>query len=109
MKTRPQIPIELILWIISLVILASAKYSGNQLQGHVTFCPLANLGFTWCPGCGIGRSITALFHGNLALSFQLHWFGLPALIILLYRISVLMRLQFRISRKIIFREKGEKS
>jgi hypothetical protein len=99
MKTRLQIPIELIFWITALVVLAGAKFPEQQTAAHFTFCPLANLGFDWCPGCGIGRSITALFQGNLGLSFQLHWFGLPALMILLYRISILIRLQFSRSRK----------
>lgn len=99
MKTRLRIPIELIFWIMALVLLAGSANPDQQLHDHYTFCPLANMGFSWCPGCGIGRSITALFHGDLSLSFQLHWFGLPAVIILLYRISILIRLQFSISRK----------
>jgi hypothetical protein len=99
MKTRLRIPIELIFWITALVILACSKVPEGTSAEHFTLCPLANLGFTWCPGCGIGRAITALFHGNLSLSFQLHWFALPALIILLYRISILIRLQFSTSRK----------
>ena len=99
MKTRLRIPIELIFWITALVVLASAKVDEPNAAAHFSLCPLANLGLDWCPGCGIGRSITALFNGNLGLSFQLHWFGLPALAILLYRISILIRLQFSTSRK----------
>ena len=99
MKTRLRMPIELIFWIVALVILANGDVREQQTAAHFTLCPLANLGFACCPGCGIGRSITALFHGNLGLSFHLHWFGLPAVIILLYRISILIRLQFSTSRK----------
>ncbi|WP_245681362.1 DUF2752 domain-containing protein [Arcticibacter eurypsychrophilus] len=52
-------------------------------------CPLANLGLTWCPGCGLGRSIASILHGNLSQSFHYHWFGIPGLLILISRISSL--------------------
>ena len=91
MKTRLKIPAELILWIIALVLLASASQAEQHVMDHFTFCPLANMGLSWCPGCGIGRSITHLFHGDLQSSWKQHWFGLPALIILSYRIGTLTK------------------
>jgi len=107
MKMRHQLPIELIFWIIALVILAFNKVPEEPLQHHFTVCPLANLGFSWCPGCGIGRSITALLHGNLTTSFQLHWFGLPALLILFYRICILIRAQFNRNKKVNLERKDK--
>jgi len=44
------------------------------------------MGITWCPGCGLGHSIAFLLHGDLRNSFHAHWLGVPALIIILYRI-----------------------
>ncbi|WP_432711787.1 DUF2752 domain-containing protein [Pedobacter sp.] len=79
-------------------MLASSKNSIHPAAAHLTICPLANMGFNCCPGCGMGRSIIALLHGNLSLSLKLHWFGIPALMILSYRILVLMRLQLITSR-----------
>jgi len=52
------------------------------------------MGFTWCPGCGLGHSISFLFHGDIKSSFHAHWLGIPALIIIVYRIYVLARLRF---------------
>jgi len=91
MKTRRKIPFELILWITGLVLLASASPAGHHAKEHFTFCPLSNMGISWCPGCGIGRSITHLFHGDLQASWQKHWFGVPALMILSYRIGTLTK------------------
>lgn len=82
MKYINSFPIELAFWLIALVLLATA----NPHEHHFTLCPLANLGFDWCPGCGLGRSITALFHGDVKASFGHHWFGIPALLLIGHRI-----------------------
>ena len=82
MKYIKSFPIELAFWLVALVLLAIA----NPTEHHFTLCPLANLGFDWCPGCGLGRSITALFHGDINASFAQHWFGIPALLLIAYRI-----------------------
>jgi hypothetical protein len=91
MKFLAQIPFELIFWMSALLMLGSG--ATDHAADHFTLCPLANLGFSWCPGCGIGRSITYLLHGNLMESFKYHWFGLPALLIICYRIFTLMKLE----------------
>jgi hypothetical protein len=49
------------------------------------------MGITWCPGCGLGHSIAFLLHGDIKNSFHAHWIGVPALIIIVYRIVVLAR------------------
>lgn len=77
-----RIPIELIFWVLALVLLRNLDFSA----AHLSLCPLAQLGLDWCPGCGIGRSIALLLNGNVAQSFKMHWFGIPALVILLLRI-----------------------
>lgn len=87
MKQLKQFPVELFFWSLALVLLATSSPDVH----HFTLCPLANLGFNWCPGCGIGRSITALFHGDVATSFKQHWFGIPALVLILHRIYQLSK------------------
>jgi len=88
MKNIKSFPLELVFWVTALVLLATA----NTHQHHFTLCPLANLGFEqWCPGCGLGRSISYIFHGKFAESFSAHWFGFPALIIIGYRIFALIK------------------
>ncbi len=88
-------PWELIFWITGLTLLATAKPMGHDQVHHFTFCPLANLGLDWCPGCGLGRSITQLFHGNLKESFHQHWLGIPSVLIIGSRIVKLSRAEWK--------------
>lgn len=82
-----KIPIELMVWTGALLFLACTKTSG---MSHSSLCPLQLLGFDWCPGCGLGRSIRYMLHGDPIRSFGQHWFGIPALFILIYRIIHLL-------------------
>jgi hypothetical protein len=77
---------ELVFWIAALISLA---LTNPTEQAHFTLCPLKLLGFTWCPGCGLGHSISFLFHGDIKRSFHAHWLGVPAVMIILHRIYVL--------------------
>ncbi len=79
---------ESLIWISGLIYLA---FFSPIDQTHFTICPLANMGFNFCPGCGLGHSITQLFHGNFVESFNTHPLGLFALIIILYRIYTLLK------------------
>ncbi len=92
------IPLELIFWISALILLAAASPQDHHHLKHFTFCPLANMGISWCPGCGLGRSITQFFHGNLEESFHQHWLGVPAVLIIGYRIVSLSRVPIKISK-----------
>jgi hypothetical protein len=80
-------PIELIIWSGAIFILA---VSYPKTINHFTLCPLESLGLPWCPGRGLGRSISYLLHGEIELSVTQHWFGIPALGILIYRIVQLL-------------------
>lgn len=95
MKQLKNFPLELVFWIVALVLLATS----NGHEHHFTLCPLANLGYEgWCPGCGIGRSISLIFHGDFAGSFSQHWFGFPAIAIIGSRIYNLTKnIKFNIS------------
>jgi len=79
-------PPEAIIWTISLVALA---FYYPDDHAHVTLCPISNLGFNFCPGCGLGRSIAFLFHGEIFKSWQAHPLGIFAVIILTYRVITL--------------------
>ena len=78
---------ELIFWIFSLLWLGFS----NPSEAHFSLCPIKNLGFTWCLGCGLGHSISAIFRLQIEQSFQYHWFGIPALLIILHRIYQLVK------------------
>jgi hypothetical protein len=88
--------LEGIIWIVSLIYLASLTDSNQQ---HFTICPLSNLGFEHCPGCGLGKSISMILHGNIFESFDYHLLGIPAFIIILFRIFQLIKINFHIHFK----------
>lgn len=96
MNNIKSVPLELIFWILALVLLATA----NPHQHHFSLCPLAGLGIDWCPGCGLGRSISALLHGEIKESIAFHWFGLPALLLIISRIIQLSRTGIKENKKI---------
>lgn len=101
MKRLTHAPIELLFWVTALIMLAFAEPELHGQAHHFTICPLANLGISWCPGCGIGRSVTQLLHGNFTESFAHHWFGVPALIIISARIWSLGRQKLKFKKIII--------
>jgi len=82
---------ELIFWVAALTALAFS----DPTQTHFVLCPLKRMGFTWCPGCGIGHAISYLFKGDISESFHAHWFGIPVLAVLLWRIYTLGTAQYR--------------
>lgn len=84
-------PLEAIVWVAGLAFLA---FSDPHSASHYTICPLANAGFDFCPGCGLGESITLLFHGMPGASFKAHPLGLFAVIVLLHRIYSLTKTTF---------------
>ncbi len=77
---------ELLFWVAALVVLGFS----NPAQTHLVLCPLRLMGFTWCPGCGIGHAIAYLLHGDIRASIHAHWLGIPAFGILLVRIYSLL-------------------
>jgi hypothetical protein len=79
---------ELVFWIAALIALAVTDPAGKV---HFSLCPLKAMGITWCPGCGLGHAISWLLRGDIRNSWHAHWFGIPALIIILYRIYDLSR------------------
>lgn len=101
MKNIKSIPLELVFWVLALVLLATTSPGAD----HFSLCPLANLGITWCPGCGLGRSIIALLHGDVNGSLTQHWFGIPALLLIGYRIYQLSRQLF--NKKMILKYKED--
>jgi hypothetical protein len=83
-----RIPAEAAVWFLGLGFLASLD---PHMQQHYTICPLASAGLDFCPGCGLGRSITLLFHGMPAASFEAHPLGLFAVAVLIHRIYSLTK------------------
>ena len=74
--------IELLFWMLGLGWLAFS----NPVAHYFTFCPIKNLGFDFCPGCGLGHSISHIFHGNFKESWQSHPLGIFAIVLIIKRI-----------------------
>ena len=77
---------ELLFWVTALVLLFTMVPSSS----HFTLCPLANLGFSFCPGCGIGHAVHHAMWLRFTASFAAHPLGIFALIIILFRIIKLI-------------------
>jgi hypothetical protein len=71
---------ELICWVTSLVYLFLPLHEGPVV------CIFKVIGFSHCPGCGIGHAIHYAMHGQFAESFNAHYSGIPAVIIICHRI-----------------------
>jgi len=85
------VDLEATIWATGLLLLALMQFGG---ESHFTICPIKNLGFDFCPGCGLGYSIHHLFHFDLQSSFAAHPLGIIALPLLLQRIYVLTKSSF---------------
>jgi hypothetical protein len=82
------VPMELLFWIGALIGIFLIDPYGPQ---HFTLCPLDNLGFNWCPGCGLGRAMSLLTKGDIQASWSMHPLAMFAFAVILYRIIQLIR------------------
>jgi Protein of unknown function (DUF2752) len=80
--------LEALMWIFALVYLI--LINPYQIQ-HFSFCLFKLIGIDFCPGCGIGRSISLIYHGDFLASLRMHPLGLFALLVIIYRIITLLR------------------
>ncbi|MFZ2323065.1 MAG: DUF2752 domain-containing protein [Ignavibacteriaceae bacterium] len=80
--------LEATIWIIGLLYLA---FFSPIDQTHFTICPLKNAGIDFCPGCGLGHSITQIFHGNFIQSLNTHPLGFFAISVITHRIYFLIK------------------
>ncbi|ACU58148.1 hypothetical protein Cpin_0650 [Chitinophaga pinensis DSM 2588] len=83
---------ELFVWPTALILLYIMDPHNNNGPG---FCVFKRIGVPWCPGCGLGHSISFLLHGEWKAAFQSHFLGPFALLILVYRTIQLGRLQWQ--------------
>lgn len=93
---------EVIIWSAALIYLA---FLNDADVTHFSICPLSNLGIDSCPGCGLGKSITLFFNGDISGSFNTHLLGIPAVLILTYRIVSLVRFNLLTQKKLNIKER----
>jgi hypothetical protein len=82
------IGLEAAIWILGLTFLLLIHSPGET---HFTICPLANMGFDFCPGCGLGNSISYIFRNEFIASFHSHPLGIFALLIIVLRIITIIK------------------
>lgn len=86
-----KINLELLFWIMAMLYLAVI----SPAAAHFSLCPIKNLGFDWCPGCGLGHSISYIFHGEIKKSWNSHPLGLFAILVIFHRIITLSKTFFK--------------
>ena len=86
------IGLEAFVWICGLFYLI---FINSPEVSHFTICPISNLGFDLCPGCGLGNSISYLINGNLEASIHSHPLGSFAFVIIVTRIISLIKNNWR--------------
>lgn len=83
--------LELVFWLLAL----AGLYFMPGGESHFTLCPIGALGFTWCPGCGLGHALHDLLHGNILEAFRHHYLVLFAFVVIVYRIIQLTTLNHK--------------
>ncbi|SEJ76718.1 Protein of unknown function [Cyclobacterium xiamenense] len=82
MKRFPIGILEFLTWAIAL----TGLFFFARVEGpHAGLCPIANLGLTWCPGCGLGRSIHLFLRGDFHASWEMHPMGSFAVLVIVWR------------------------
>ena len=95
------IPLEAAIWMVAFALLIISD-PGNT--SAASLCPFHNIGLNFCPGCGLGTSMSHAFRGHFEASFVAHPLGIVAILILTSRIFTLLK-RFYIET-IIQREKN---
>jgi hydrogenase-4 membrane subunit HyfE len=73
--------------VVPLIILL---FGNEDIAHKQSFCPFKMLTGFPCPGCGITKSIIAVYQGNLMESFNYHIFGLFVVIVCAFLIPLLI-------------------
>ena len=86
---------EAAIWVVALIILAL----GNpESDFHFTiFWPYYVWGIK-SPGFGLGHSISYLFRGDVISAIEMHILGIPAVVIILWRVVTLQLKLFKLNR-----------
>ncbi len=85
------IGVEALIWMAALIFLA---LTAPVETAHFTICPFSALGIDFCPGCGLGRSVSYVLHGEITNSLSAHPLGIFALIVLFTRIISLIKMNW---------------
>lgn len=76
-------------WISLLTLLILAVTIDTTTSGP-SFCILKRMELSFCPGCGLGRSMALAAKGAFHASFQMHPMGIIAIPVMLHRVVYLL-------------------
>src|SRR5574338_824415 len=82
---------ELTAWVTAILLLALMNPATDT---HYSFCLFKFIGIQFCPGCGLGHSISYLFHGDFKQSFNSHPLGFFAVPVIFHRMYQLISVHF---------------
>ena len=91
----PLLDREALIWLAALIYLGLSDPTSST---HISLFPPDWIFGIKSPGFNLGHSISFLFHGNVAASIQAHYFGIPAVIILAWRMVSLVGDRRRVRR-----------
>jgi len=74
-------------WIVGLAALC---ISNPRAESVIELCVFKWMGFSGCPGCGLGHAIGFLARGEWALAVESHWMSPVVVVVLLGRIGTLL-------------------
>lgn len=83
--------LEALIWVGAIVALALT----SPVDHCYSLCLFHHLGLDWCPGCGLGHAISWLFRGDVSASFHAHPLGIPAVLIIGFRVYRIIRNNIR--------------
>jgi len=85
------IGVEVSIWIAALIFLALIEPAEST---HFSVCPFSAMGIDFCPGCGLGRSVSYILHGDITNSLIVHPLGIFAIMILTTRVISLIKINW---------------
>ena len=85
------IGVEATIWIAAIIFLALIEPAEST---HFTICPFSAIGIDFCPGCGLGRSVSYILHGDFSTSLAVHPLGIFAFIVLTTRVISLIKINW---------------
>lgn len=77
---------EPIIWLLALIVL---YFIYPVSSGDFSFCIFHLMGWENCWGCGIGKSMSCVMHGEIKESFNYHYLGIFTFPLLASRVAIL--------------------
>lgn len=70
----------------------------DPFSQSASICPVDRLGFDFCPGCGLGKSVAFAARGNLSASLQSHPLGFFAIVMIITRIGSIFHRNYNLNK-----------